>query len=192
MDRINRFLESAQFFNFDRQLPSILFLLMLLALTVIVWKIIAHDRRLPQAGGARQREIARLKQAVFVRAVECLVKQIETWDFKDFTALIAPMVLRNTSFEAQWPAAKRRGLVEKRSMDTREKLENALSQLSEPARKGFIVELLVLGDRWSNFCGFGENFRLACKEAKVDLEQIEVEAKALLESAKNRTRKVAV
>ena len=138
---------------------------------------------------AKQRAIARLKQAVFVKAVECLVKKVETYELKDFTALVAPMALRNASFEAQWPTAKRRGVVEKRSMDTREKLEKALGELSEPARKGCIVVLLVSGDRWSSYCGFGENFKLACKDAKVDLQKIEAEAKTELESVKHRRRK---
>jgi len=138
---------------------------------------------------AKQRQIAKLKQAVFVKAVEAIVGKVEGYELKEFSALITPMVLCNSSFESQWPTAKRRGIVDKRSMDTREKLEKAISELSEPARNGFIVELLVSGDRWTSYSGFGENFKLACKDAKVDLQKIEAEAKAELETAKRRPRK---
>jgi hypothetical protein len=50
------------------------------------------------------------------------------------------------------------------------------------------VELLAAGDRWSSYGGFGENFKLACDDAKVDLAKIEAEVKPLL-SKKKQTRK---
>lgn len=133
---------------------------------------------------AKQRQLAKLKQAVGMKALERLAKNMEAYELKDFSALVAPMVLRHVGYETLWNVAKRRGLVEKRADDCRAQLKKELPKLSEAARKGFIVELLAAGDRWSSYGGFGENFKFACKDAKVDLVKIESEVKAILNKAK--------
>lgn len=138
---------------------------------------------------AKQRQLAKLKQAVGLKALERLAKNMEAYDLKDFSALVAPMVLRHVGYETLWNVAKRRGLVEKRADDCRAQLKKELPKLSEAARKGFIVELLAAGDRWSSYGGFGENFKLACEDAKVDLEKIEAEVKAVLSKTKKQSRK---
>ena len=144
------------------------------------------DEHRKQAG--KERQLAKVKQAVCAKALERLVKSMETYDFKDFSALVAPMVLRHVGYETLWNVAKRRGLVEKRADDCRTQLKKELPKLSETARKGFIVELLAAGDRWSSYGGFGENFKLACEDAKVDLTKIEGEVKTLLSKTKHNKK----
>ena len=137
-------------------------------------------------GMAKQRQQAKLKQAVSFKAVEVAVKKLESYDFKDFSALIMPLVFRNANYEALWTVAKRRGLVQKRNDDSKAKLQKEIANLSEAQRKGLIVELLVSGDRWSSYCGFGENFKFLCKDANIDLQKIESEVKVSLNCAKKR------
>jgi len=135
---------------------------------------------------AKQRQQGKLKQAVAFKAVEVAVKKLEGYDLKDFSALIMPLVFRNANYEALWVVAKRRGLVQKRSEDSKAKLQKEIANLSEAQRKGFIAELLVSCERWSSYSGFGENFKFLCKDTNIDLQKIETEVKVTLNHAKKR------
>lgn len=155
------------------------------ALTKAGYELKEADKTYERQKSTVDRKMIRIKHETCHLATSALVKKLESVSYGELVNLAVPLLIRTRGYNALWDVAKRRSLVESRKDDYADALKKELARLDESGLKGFLIELLVSGDKWSTWGGFSQNFQDACQAAGVDLKLAEKEAETALKARKN-------